>query len=153
MNYDANGQICEFFQQHDLKYYDRQVNNQVIYRCGINCKTTRLEAAMMATDNRMLVSVLIPTRIPEGARPMMLEAIARMNWGLSYGRFEMDLSDGELRFYNALMLADGEVPEISTIGKLFAYAIGTTERYCPAVNSIVYANESPEAAVRMVEAC
>lgn len=151
MSFQIDEQMREFFDTCELTYSERCINEQTVYQCGMNTKSATLQVLMYARSNTLAVTIQIPTRVPEGARPMILEAIDRMNWGLPHGRFEMDMSDGELRFYNARMLDDSEIPELTTIRNLFASALATADRYLPAINSVVFANDTPEDAVRRVE--
>ena len=52
-----------------------------------------------------------PLRVPEGCRPAIAEAVARANYGLRLGKFELDLDDGELRFQMAQILTFDAVGE------------------------------------------
>ena len=91
-----------------------------------------------------------PVRVPEGARPSIAETIARANYGLRLGKFEMDYDDGELRFQLAHVLPGGLLDE-EIISRSFSQAMTMLDRYLPAVLSVIYGNEHPKDAIRNVE--
>jgi len=51
----------------------------------------------------------VQCRVPEPKRAALAEYLARANYGLWLGNFEMDLRDGEIRCETSLHLADGEL--------------------------------------------
>ena len=54
---------------------------------------------------RLLVMVSYPVRIAEDKRIAVLEALSKINYGLTFGTFDMDMTDGEVR-YRVTMEAD-----------------------------------------------
>lgn len=55
---------------------------------------------------RILVYSLFPDSISEVLKPRMSELICRINYGLILGNFEMDWSDGELRYKTSMDVED-----------------------------------------------
>jgi hypothetical protein len=47
---------------------------------------------------RVVARSVVPYNLPAQRRPAAMEFIARVNYGLVIGNFEMDLEDGEIRF-------------------------------------------------------
>jgi hypothetical protein len=92
-----------------------------------------------------------PLRVPEGSRPAIAEALARANYGLRVGKFELDVDDGELRFHASQILAEDTVDK-TVIDRLIGTTMAMLDRYLPAFLSVIYGNESPKDAVRCVEA-
>lgn len=45
---------------------------------------------------------IVPATVPEEARTEAAVAVAAINYGLAVGKFELDLTDGELRFSNGI---------------------------------------------------
>jgi hypothetical protein len=79
------------------------------------------------------------------------KAVARANYGLRVGKFELDLDDGELRFQASQILLDEAVGE-AVIDRLISTTINMLDLYLPAFLSVIYANEAPRDAIRRVEA-
>ena len=101
-------------------------------------------------DGLLQLFAPLPSKIPPGCRPAIAEAIARANYGMKLGKFELDYSGGELRFQIAnAFTAEGLDAEI--IRRLIGTAVHSVDRYYPAVMSVVFGNELPEDAIRHVE--
>ena len=49
-------------------------------------------------EEQLIFYSLAPVRCPEDKRALMAEFITRANYGMVIGNFEMDFSDGEIRF-------------------------------------------------------
>ena len=65
----------------------------------------------------------LPIFAPVYRRPALCETIARANYGLYLGNFEMDMGDGELRFKSSLPVNDAE-PSDNQIRRLIANSMG-----------------------------
>lgn len=92
----------------------------------------------------------LPTKVPEGCRPAVAEAIVRANYGMKVGKFEMDLADGELRFH-AANIFPAEDFDVMVIRRLIGAVVHTLDRYFPAIMSVIYGNEAPKDAIYHVE--
>ena len=102
-------------------------------------------------DDVFQVFGLVPNAVPEGSRPAIAETIARANYGLRVGKFELDFSDGEVRFQAYHILSCGTLDD-DTIHRLIGTTLAMLDRYVPAVLSVIYGNESPIDAIRCAEA-
>jgi len=88
--------------------------------------------------------------VPEGKRYAAAEFITRANYGMYIGNFEMDFSDGEVRFKTSVDVEN--TAEIRALLKQITYAnVTTMDRYLPGLMAICYGTTSPEDAVAMVE--
>ena len=92
-----------------------------------------------------------PLRVPEGSRPAIAETIARANYGLRVGKFELDVDDGELRFHASQVMTEDTVGE-TVIDRLISTTMAMLDMYLPAVLSVIYGNELPKDAIRCAEA-
>jgi hypothetical protein len=68
-----------------------------------------IEVGKDADDRRILVHSIFPVRTPQARRVAVAELIARINFSLIIGNFELDMNDGEIRFKTSLNLADGRL--------------------------------------------
>jgi len=75
--------------------------------------------------------------------------LARANYGLILGNFEMDFRDGEIR-YKTSILVDYELSAV-VIKKLVYTNLSTIDDYFPGFMKIIYGNISPEEALNQVE--
>jgi hypothetical protein len=92
-----------------------------------------------------------PLLVPEGCRTAAAETIARANYGLRLGKFELDFDDGEVRFQVAQILVDEAVGQ-AVIDRMISTTVNMLDTYLPALLSVIYANDLPKEAVARVEA-
>jgi hypothetical protein len=113
--------------------------------------TYRIVARVESEVDLFQVVGYSPMRVPEGCRPAIAEAVARANYGLRLGKFELDMDDGELRFQMAQVLTGESVGE-EIIARMISTAINMLDMYLPAFLSVIYANELPKDAIQRAEA-
>ena len=91
-----------------------------------------------------------PINAPEGKRAAIAEFITRANYGLYIGNFEMDYSDGEIRYKTS---ADVEETVIgNTFLKNLTYMnLSIMNRYLPGIMKVIYSDTSPADAIVEVE--
>ena len=83
-------------------------------------------------------------------RPLVAEAIARANHGMSIGRFDIDLDSGEMHFQIGQVIRGHELDD-DTIGGVFSAALSTADRYFPAIMRVMFAGHTPADAVYLSE--
>jgi len=94
--------------------------------------------------------VAYPTLTPVESRPAVAEFITRANYGQKMGNFEMDYSDGQVRYKTTHNVADGPFTE-EMIGDLVGFALFTVERYHLALSKVMFGALTPEEAIAEVE--
>ena len=62
----------------------------------------------------------------------------------------MDCKDGEVRYHVSHLMEDGKL-EDATIQSLFGTAMGTADRYFPALMRVLFAGETPAEAIDLAE--
>lgn len=86
----------------------------------------------------------------EKTRPAAAELFTRANYNLVLGKFEMDMSDGEIRYHVGHLIAGGKL-EDSTIGCLVSTALSTADQYFPAFMRLLFGGNTAEDAVYLAE--
>ena len=147
----AYDKLIQHLDERDIGYLINAESRSICadFRCEVG--TYRIIAAVDAEAQLFQVVGYSPVRVPEGARPSIAETIARANYGLKVGKFEMDFDAGELRFQAAQILTDDDLEE-HVIDRLMGTTMSMLDMYLPAVFSVVYGNELPKDAIRCVEA-
>lgn len=147
----AYQQLIQHLDEHGIRYEVSEQREMILASFRLDSSVYRILACVDAEDELFQVFGLIPNVVPTGSRPAIAEMITRANYGLRVGKFEMDFSDGELRYqvYHAL---SGVTLDDTTIRRAIATTCGMLDRYVPAFLSVIYANESPEDAIRHAEA-
>lgn len=113
---------------------------------------TSYELQFRADDAMQLLVTycVLPMRVPPALRGAMCETIARANHGLLLGAFELDLSDGELRFKNSVDV-EGSALVPLMVHNMIAASLFACDRYYPAIAKVLYAGARPADAVAEVE--
>lgn len=77
----------------DRLIWSLQLQGERTYQCYIQIEPLEGQAIFYG---------IVPTTVPEEGRTEAAVAIAAINYGLAVGKFELDLTDGELRFSNGI---------------------------------------------------
>jgi len=101
-------------------------------------------------DQAAVYSVL-PERVPEDRRAAVNELLARINYGLILGNFEIDLSDGEVRFKVSTDFGGGE-PTTAMLKPLVATSLAQFDRWLPALRGVIGGEDPAGAFARGVAA-
>jgi hypothetical protein len=83
-------------------------------------------------------------------RPLVVEALARANHGMSIGNFDIDMDSGEISYHLGQVIG-GQGLNDEIIGGVFSTAISTADRYFPAVMRVMFAGHTPADAVYLSE--
>lgn len=141
-------------QSQNLKYQVlNDVPEQKVIRMGMGMENGRFDVYIdvRPQQDQVLIFTVFPTNIPENQRTRVAEFITRANYGLIIGNFEMDFSDGELR-YKVTYFYDSTFPASEEVFLKNLYtSFHMMNRYLPGIMAVVYANVLPEGAVRQIE--
>ena len=89
-----------------------------------------------------------PITAPAAHRPAIAEFVARANFGMVVGHFELDFGDGEIRFKTSLELGPDGLDGVP-FGRLFGRLVGTNlrmmDRYLPGLLDVLGGQAPAEA--------
>lgn len=77
----------------------------------------------------MFLVTRIPLVVPEAKRLAIAEATTRINYGMTLGRFEMNMSTGDVNFYAAIPIIDSALTQEQLLVVLFAAIQRSQEQY------------------------
>ena len=128
------------------------VEERGIFRFGLNiaCKMKSIHMLIGISEEGFMASAISPISPDEGMRDKAAEFIARANYGLRYGCFEMDYSDGEISYKNALFCGE-DIPSQSVVEHTVDLPFFMWKKYGDAFLSMIFGGLSPEEAVAMAE--
>lgn len=92
---------------------------------------------------------LLPYHVPEVNRLATMEFITRVNYGMRIGNFEMDLSDGEVRFKTAIGVSNDRMSE-GLIRTMVFTNLRIMDKYVTGINEVVQQAVSPELAFEKI---
>lgn len=98
----------------------------------------------------LLIYAMSPVVIPEDKRPAVAEFVARANYGLNIGNFELNFNDGRLRFKTSLDFEDADLTP-SLIRNAIYPAVRTMNSYLPGVFKLLYGSITPAEAIVEIE--
>jgi hypothetical protein len=97
--------------------------------------TWKFYAQVVPEHDAILFYSICPLRVPEDARQEAANFLARANYGLATGNFELDFDDGEIRYKTAL-LVDGELSPAAVRRAVRANGIAM-ETYLPGIGAVI----------------
>ncbi len=136
----------------DDDWHPQRLEDRTIYRVYFSGKNGDLRCyAHVRTDlEQFLFYVIAPVKAPESERPAVAEYLTRANYGMRIGNFEMDYSDGEVRYKSSVDF-EGVILNPDLIKHAIYPAVQTMDRYLPGLFSVIYGHEEPEAAIEEIE--
>jgi hypothetical protein len=90
------------------------------------------------------------SKVPFSKRGAIAEFISRVNFGLIIGNFELDMTDGEIRYKTSIDVEDDRLT-YALIKRLVYPNVLMMDKYYPGIMAVLYGNISPKEAVELVE--
>jgi hypothetical protein len=115
-----------------------------------NIGQIRVSVMLRAHERQFVAYAFHPLVVVQPIRGRTAEFIARANYGLPLGKFELDMDDGELRFSVGAMIG-AEALSTEEIAELLDISIGTLAHYHTALIQTLYDGMPPEEAVRRAD--
>lgn len=143
--------IRAFFAEAEWKYDFDEANS--VFTTGVGGLDSGLKSLRIILDVRedFVISYTIsPINGDEEARPALAEYIARANYGLIKGNFELDFNDGEIRYKNLVSAVELEA-DAANVQHLVFLSIQMFERYGKGMLQIMFGGMSPEDAINEAE--
>jgi hypothetical protein len=144
--------VQKFFREDDWKF--EQIEGKTILKMGFKGEsgTWRCFAQVRDEQRQFVFYSILDTNCPEDKRPKMAEFLTRANYGLINGNFEMDYSDGEVRFKTSMDVKENEDKFSAGMIKRLVYInVLMTDKYLPGVMAVMYGVLSPTEAIAKVE--
>jgi hypothetical protein len=139
--------FAAFRSENNLKFVALEQGRQVAL---IAARVGKWSLFYTPRDSRCTFHSVLPIAVPEELRGAAMEYLTRANYGLSLGNFEMDLSDGEVRYKTSLDVMDGSFTS-RMLTALCYVNLQMVERYLPGLMQVIYAGVGPERAIAVVE--
>ena len=142
--------VISFFKEDDWTF--TQVEDRPILRLGFQGDNGQWTCYAQAREEetQLLFYSLCPVKAPEDKRPTVAEFLARANYGLFIGNFELDFGDGEIRFKTSIDV-EGDRLSPALVRPLVYTNVLMMDRYLPGLMSVIYGGETPAEAVAKVE--
>lgn len=142
--------MLNFFQTDDWNF--TQVEGESVVQIpfqGENGQWTCYAKAIEERSQFVFYSIA-PSLVPPAKRTAIAEFIARANYGMIIGNFELDLADGEIRYKTSIDAADENL-SLAVIKKLVYANVTMMDRYLPGIKSVISGKMPPSEAIRLIE--
>lgn len=126
-----------------------------VFRFGLSMKgkIKEINYIIYVKENDYTVYVGSPLGADEGDEKMMAtmaEFVCRVNYGLKYGNFELDMRDGEVRF-KSFVDCEGAIPTKEIVRNSVFCPAAMLEQYGEGIADIIFRNINAEDAVEKCE--
>jgi len=145
--YDA---VTSFLDEEGLVYQAFPEKGYVALH--FNGKRVSWRCFAVANDDLEVFKLLVqvPERVPGDQRAPVADFLTRANFGLNVGAFEMDMSDGEVRFRVGVDL-ENTTECTALLRQCLAAGLTTSERYYPGLMAVLHGDVRPLDAIQQVE--
>ena len=106
-------------------------------RVQVDHATCRTHFDISEPRQRFGIFVFAPFAVPEGKRSAVMAYLTRANYRLYLAKFEMDMTDGELRTACTVMPEESHL-SLEMVRRMRRGAHGAMEIYLPGILSILY---------------
>jgi hypothetical protein len=136
----------------DDEWYFLQMDSQPILQMSFQGKNGKWTCYAQVKEEQYIFFFysVCPINVPEDKRFSMAEFITRANYGLKIGNFEMDFTDGELRYKTSVDVENDRLTT-SLVSNLVYANLWTMDRYLPGILSVIYGDVTPVTAVQKIE--
>lgn len=140
----------KFFTEDDWNY--TQLEGKTILRMGFRGKSGNWTCYAQAREEQKIFIFysVSSINVPEEKRSTIAEFITRANYGLLNGNFEMDYSDGEVRYKTSIDVENDELTSPLVHNLVYAN-VWTMDRYFPGVMAVIYGNVPAADAIQQIE--
>lgn len=136
----------------DDEWFPRRIDGKYAYSMSYSGKNGDLRCyAIIRVDlEEFLFYAVAPIKVPEEDRIAVAEYLTRANYGLRIGNFEMDYSDGEVRYKSSLDF-EGQTLTSDLIRNAIYPAVHTMDRYLTGLLRVSFGGATPHEAIEEVE--
>lgn len=129
-----------------------QVEGQSVLRVGFQGQNGQWTCFAQAREEQtqFIFYSVCPVNAPEDKRLDLAEFLTWANYGLFIGNFEMDLSDGEIRYKTSIDV-EGDRLSQALVQQLVYTNVFMMDRYLPGIMRVLYGGASPAEAIAEVE--
>jgi hypothetical protein len=142
--------IVNFFEKDDWKF--NELKSGEILQLEVSLDNGNYTSYAIADEENRSFRFYsdCPVKVPENKRLAVAEFLARANYGLITGNFELDFTDGEIRYKTTTYVADQQL-NYPVIKRLVYVNLNTMDNYFPGLMKVIYGGTSAEQALAEIE--
>lgn len=130
----------------------RRIGDHTAVEMGVAGDNGSYRMVIVVDAERSVVRFLtfVEGKVPEHRRRDVMEFLTRANYGLLLGNFEIDLSDGEVRFKVAREAESSELTHEQFQNDLYL-SVALMDRYFPGLQRVIQGSADAAAAIADIE--
>jgi hypothetical protein len=134
------------------EWFPRRIDGKYAYSMSYSGKNGDLRCyAIVRVDlEEFLFYAVAPVKVPDEVRSAVAEYLTRANYGLRIGNFELDYSDGEVRYKSSIDF-EGQMLTNDLIRNAIYPAVHTMDRYLTGLLRVSFGGATPHEAIEEVE--
>lgn len=134
------------------EWYPRRIDGKYAFSMTYSGKNGdfRCYAIIRVDLEEFLFYAVSPVKAPEHVHGAISEFLTRANYGLRIGNFELDYSDGEIRYKSSLDFESQALTQ-ELIRNAIYPAVHTMDRYLPGLLRVSFGGATPLEAIEEVE--
>lgn len=142
------GAVRDHLEQTNIKYMSD--GNVIRFSMSLESDLSTIDMLIICKPGHFIVYALCPLRANKKVRDKVMSFITYANYGLQRGNFEMDPSDGEIR-YKALCTFDDEGPTPTEIIATISTPMLMMDRYGDGLIRVMFMGAAPMDAITECE--
>lgn len=142
--------VRQFLTEDDWNF--RQVEGKPLLQLGFTGENGRWQCFAQVSEEmeQLAFYSMLDVKVPQDKRLNVAEFLTRANYGLNIGNFEMDFSDGEIKYKTSVSVKGGQLT--NEMIKVLVYAnVMTVDKYFAGIMSVIYGGQSPVEAIQKAE--
>lgn len=131
-----------FFEEYDWPYFQR--DDEPVLRTAFRGDNGEWSCYAFADEDQQQFAFysVCSVRTPEDRRLALAEFITRLNHGLVIGNFELDFSDGEIRFKTSIDV-EGDRLSTTLVRRMVVANVATMDMHLPGIAKAIYGDVPP----------
>ena len=138
-------EIKNYFDSNDWKYEFDDENNVFSGGISVDGPLSSVSFFIFVHEDHAVCYHIPPLKASAKERPAQAEFFTRVNYNLARGCFEMDFSDGEIRYKHRISLADIRDNSFDEISYMICLGCSMIEQYSPGIVAISFGKNPEEA--------
>ena len=142
--------VCDFLKDDDWNF--QPLGDKTSVRMGFRGKNGSWQCIAQAQEDkdRFIFYSILAENVPLEKRQEIADFLTRANYGMVLGNFEMDFSDGEVRYKTSIDIEGGQLTPVMIKTMVYTNVL-ITDKYFPGIMGVVWGGESPAEAIQKIE--
>jgi len=142
--------VVAFFQQEKWHFYQVEAESVISMNFLGNNGLLHCYTKIREAEEQFVFYSSCSITCPESQRPAMAEFIARANYNMIIGNFELDWDGGEVRYKTSIDI-EGQGLSYTCLKNLVYTNVSIMDKYLPGITSVMNGDTTPKSAIEQVE--